>query len=72
MAFCRALCRHRCIWRAATVDLEVPSHSEIVLEGTITPAKPSGMGPLVTMGFYGLEEPSPLVRFHCMTQSAIR
>ena len=55
--------------RCKTVDLEVPSHSEIVLEGTITPGETLGDGPFGDhMGFYGLEEPSPLVRFHCMTQ----
>ena len=52
-----------------TIDLQVPSHSEVVLEGTITPGEVMPDGPFGDhMGFYGLEEPSPLVRFHCMTQ----
>ena len=52
-----------------TLDLQVPSHSEIVLEGTITPGEVLKDGPLGDhMGFYGGEEESPVVRFHCMTQ----
>jgi 4-hydroxy-3-polyprenylbenzoate decarboxylase len=55
--------------RCRSVDLEVPAHSEIVLEGTITPGELAPDGPFGDhMGFYGLEEPSPLVRFHCITQ----
>jgi 4-hydroxy-3-polyprenylbenzoate decarboxylase len=52
-----------------TLDLKVPSHSEIVLEGTITPGEVSPDGPFGDhMGFYGGIEDSPLVRFHCITQ----
>ena len=52
-----------------TVDLKVPSHSEVVLEGTITPGEVMPDGPFGDhMGFYGGVEDSPLVRFHCMTQ----
>ncbi len=52
-----------------SVDLQVPSHSEIVLEGTITPGECKNDGPFGDhMGFYGGIEPSPLIRFHCMTQ----
>jgi len=55
--------------RCKSVDLEVPSHSEVVLEGTITPGEHLPDGPCGDhMGFYGLEELSPLVRFHFMTQ----
>ncbi len=55
--------------RCRSVDLEVPAHSEIVLEGTITPGEVAPDGPFGDhMGFYGLEEPSPLVRFHTITQ----
>lgn len=55
--------------RCKSVDLEVPSHSEVVLEGTVTPGEHLPDGPFGDhMGFYGLEEPSPLVRFHFMTQ----
>ena len=52
-----------------TIDLQVPSHSEVVLEGTITPGEVMPDGPFGDhMGFYGGVEDSPLVRFHCMTQ----
>jgi 4-hydroxy-3-polyprenylbenzoate decarboxylase len=52
-----------------TLDLQVPSHSEVVLEGTITPGEEVADGPFGDhMGFYGGVEASPLVRFHCMTQ----
>ncbi len=55
--------------RCKTVDLKVPSHSEIVLEGTITPGEELDDGPFGDhMGFYGGVEKSPLIRFHCMTQ----
>lgn len=55
--------------RCKTLDLEVPSHSEVVLEGTITPGEVLPDGPCGDhMGFYGGEEDSPLVRFHCVTQ----
>ena len=55
--------------RCRTVDLEVPSHSEVVLEGTINPGEEAIDGPCGDhMGFYGGAEASPLVRFHCVTQ----
>jgi 4-hydroxy-3-polyprenylbenzoate decarboxylase len=55
--------------RCKTVNLEVPSHSEIVLEGTITPGEELADGPFGDhMGFYGGVEPSPLVRIQCVTQ----
>ena len=55
--------------RCKTIDLQVPSHSEIVLEGTITPGEEMKDGPFGDhMGFYGGVETSPLIRFHCMTQ----
>ena len=55
--------------RCKTLDLKVPSHSEVVLEGTITPGEVLPDGPFGDhMGFYGGVEDSPLVRFHCMTQ----
>jgi 4-hydroxy-3-polyprenylbenzoate decarboxylase len=54
--------------RCKTLDLDVPSHSELVLEGTITPGEELADGPFGDhMGFYGGVEPSPLVRFHCIT-----
>ncbi len=55
--------------RCKTIDINVPSHSEIVLEGTITPGEELKDGPFGDhMGFYGGIEESPLIRFHCMTQ----
>ena len=55
--------------RCKTLDLKVPSHSEVVLEGTINPGEVLPDGPFGDhMGFYGGVEDSPLVRFHCMTQ----
>ena len=54
--------------RCKSLDLSVPSHSELVLEGTITPGEELPDGPFGDhMGFYGGIEPSPLVRFHCIT-----
>ncbi len=54
--------------KCKTIDLEVPSHSEIVLEGTIDPEEELIDGPFGDhMGFYGNVESSPLIRFHCMT-----
>lgn len=55
--------------RCKTLDLKVPSHSEVVLEGTITPGEVQPDGPFGDhMGFYGGVEDSPLVRFHCVTR----
>ena len=54
--------------KCKTVNLEVPSHSEIVLEGTITPGDERSDGPFGDhMGFYGGVEDSPLVRIQCVT-----
>ena len=55
--------------RCKTVDLKVPSHSEVVLEGTITPGEELADGRFGDhMGFYGGVEDSPLVRIQCITQ----
>ncbi|WP_094553803.1 UbiD family decarboxylase [Synechococcus sp. 1G10] len=55
--------------KCKTLNLEVPSHSEVVLEGTIAPGEVLPDGPFGDhMGFYGGLEDSPLVRFHCVTQ----
>jgi len=55
--------------KCKTIDLQVPSHSEIVLEGSISPGEEMIDGPFGDhMGFYGGAESSPLIRFHCMTQ----
>lgn len=49
-------------------DLLVPAHAEFILEGTITPGEIAVDGPFGDhMGYYGLEEESPLVRFHTLT-----
>ncbi len=54
--------------KCKTVDLEVPADSEFVLEGTITPGEVLPDGPFGDhMGYYGVLEDSPLIRFHCMT-----
>ncbi|WP_320674418.1 UbiD family decarboxylase [Prochlorococcus sp. MIT 1341] len=51
-----------------TIDIQVPSQSEIILEGTITPGKELLDGPFGDhMGFYGAEESSPLIDIHCVT-----
>tara|TARA_Y100001968_G_scaffold108730_1_gene98359 strand:- start:1853 stop:3418 length:1566 start_codon:yes stop_codon:yes gene_type:complete len=55
--------------RCKTIDLQVPSHSEVILEGTITPGEEMDDGPFGDhMGFYGGVEASPIIKFHCMTQ----
>ncbi len=55
--------------RCKTIDIQVPSHSELILEGTITPGEVLKDGPFGDhMGFYGGIEDSPLIRFHCVTQ----
>ena len=55
--------------KCKTVDLEVPSTSEFVLEGTITPGETATDGPFGDhMGYYGgVSDDAPLIRFHCMT-----
>ncbi|NJL85471.1 MAG: UbiD family decarboxylase [Leptolyngbyaceae cyanobacterium SM1_1_3] len=54
--------------KCKTLDLEVPADSEFVLEGTITPGESLSDGPFGDhMGYYGIAEDSPLVRFHCVT-----
>ncbi len=54
--------------KCKTLDLQVPSQSEIVLEGKIKPGEELKDGPFGDhMGFYGGIELSPLIRFHCIT-----
>ena len=54
--------------KCKTLDLKVPSHSEFILEGTITPGEKIDDGPFGDhMGFYGGIEKSPLIKFHCIT-----
>jgi len=51
-----------------TINLQVPSQSEIVLEGTITPGENCSDGPFGDhMGFYGDVDQSPLIHFSCIT-----
>ncbi len=53
-----------------TLDLEVPAHAEIILEGTIDPQEFGTDGPFGDhMGYYGqVNDRAPLIRFHCLTQ----
>ncbi len=55
--------------KCKTLDLAVPAHAEIVLEGTIAPGAIATDGPAGDhMGFYGPANPkAPLVTFHCVT-----
>ena len=55
--------------KCKTVDLEVPAHSEIVLEGTITPGEVGIDGPAGDhIGYYGpTRDNAPMLRFHCLT-----
>ncbi len=55
--------------KCKTLDLQVPSHSEIILEGLIDPKDELDDGPFGDhMGFYGGVEKSPLIKFHCITK----
>ena len=54
--------------KCRSVNLEVPAHSEIVLEGHIHPGERQADGPFGDhMGFYGGVEDSPLIRFSTLT-----
>ena len=54
--------------KCKTIDLQVPSHSEVVLEGSISPGEEMIDGPFGDhMGFYGGVENSPLIRINCIT-----
>jgi 4-hydroxy-3-polyprenylbenzoate decarboxylase len=55
--------------KCKTLDLEVPAHSEFVLEGTIAPGETGVDGPFGDhMGYYGgINDAAPLLRFHCLT-----
>ncbi len=55
--------------KCKTIDIQVPSHSELILEGTITPGETLSDGPFGDhMGFYGGKEDSPVIRFQCITK----
>jgi 4-hydroxy-3-polyprenylbenzoate decarboxylase len=54
--------------RAKTVDLEVPAHAEIVLEGYIEKGELGTEGPFGDhTGYYSPEEPFPVFHLTCMT-----
>ncbi|MFY0608857.1 MAG: UbiD family decarboxylase [Candidatus Atelocyanobacterium thalassa] len=54
--------------KCKTLNLEVPAEAEFILEGTINPGEVMVDGPFGDhMGYYGGEEDSPLIHFHCMT-----
>jgi 4-hydroxy-3-polyprenylbenzoate decarboxylase len=54
--------------KGKTVDLEVPAHAEIVLEGTIEPGEVGEEGPFGDhTGFYTAAEPFPVFRLTAMT-----
>jgi 4-hydroxy-3-polyprenylbenzoate decarboxylase len=51
-----------------TVDLEVPAHSEFVLEGYVDPTESRIEGPFGDhTGYYSLEEPYPVFHLTCIT-----
>lgn len=50
-----------------TVDLLVPAHAEIVLEGKIVPGKRELEGPFgELMGYYGSQAPHPIIEVTCV------
>ncbi len=52
-----------------TVDLEVPAHSEIVLEGWVDPAELRREGPFGDhTGYYSLADDYPVFHVECMTR----
>jgi len=54
--------------RCKTLDLEVPAHSEIVLEGTVDPSDLKTEGPFGDhTGVYTPPEPFPAFRIQCIT-----
>ena len=54
--------------KCKTIDIKVPSCSEIILEGKISPASEVDDGPFGDhMGFYGGLEKSPLINLQCIT-----
>lgn len=55
--------------RGETVDLEIPSHAEIVLEGEVSLTEKRMEGPFGEhTGFYGGgRRPSPIVKINCIT-----
>lgn len=54
--------------KCETVDLLVPAYAEIVLEGKILPGKRELEGPFgELMGYYGVQEPHPVIEIECIT-----
>lgn len=54
--------------KCKTVDLEVPAHAEIVLEGTLLPDEPIEEGPVSEFpGFYVYYGPGLAVEINCIT-----
>ena len=54
--------------RCVSVDLEVPAHAELVLEGYVDPAERRTEGPFGDhTGFYTLEEPYPVFHVTALT-----
>jgi 4-hydroxy-3-polyprenylbenzoate decarboxylase len=54
--------------KCETVNLEVPAHAEIILEGYIDPAERRIEGPFGDhTGFYSLAEPYPVFHITCIT-----
>ena len=54
--------------RARTVDLEVPAHAEVVLEGTIDPAETEPEGPFGEFpGTYAPRRPNPVIRLSAVS-----
>lgn len=51
-----------------TIDMEVPAHSEIILEGYVDPAESRPEGPFGDhTGFYSLQDPYPVFHLTCIT-----
>ncbi len=51
-----------------TVDLQVPAHAEIVLEGFIAPDERAAEGPIGEYsGTYGYQDAAPVIRIHTIT-----
>jgi len=56
------------VTQAETVDLPVPSHAEIVIEGVLDPMNTSTDGPLAEWeGYYGIELKCYLIKVTCIT-----
>lgn len=55
--------------RCRTVDLEVPAHAEVILEGYVDPDERRTEGPFGDhTGYYSLADPYPVFRLTCVTR----